>query len=62
MITGDNGRIAEAVARELGIERAFAEVLPAGKARYVEQPPKRASAWRWSEMGSTTPRRSRRRM
>jgi Cu2+-exporting ATPase len=37
MITGDNERTAEAVARELGIERVFAEVLPADKARHVEQ-------------------------
>ena len=37
MITGDNKRTAEAVARELGIERVFAEVLPADKARHVEQ-------------------------
>src|SRR5215203_4986108 len=37
MITGDNKRTAQAVARELGIERVFAEVLPADKARYVEQ-------------------------
>jgi P-type Cu2+ transporter len=37
MITGDNKRTAEAVARELAIERVFAEVLPADKARYVEQ-------------------------
>jgi P-type Cu2+ transporter len=37
MITGDNRRTAEAVAHELGIERVFAEVLPADKARYVEQ-------------------------
>ncbi len=37
MITGDNKRTAEAVARTLGIERVFAEVLPADKARYVQQ-------------------------
>jgi len=37
MITGDNMRTAGAVARELAIERVFAEVLPADKARYVQQ-------------------------
>jgi P-type Cu2+ transporter len=36
MITGDNARTAEAVARELGIARFFAEVLPADKARHVQ--------------------------
>jgi Cu2+-exporting ATPase len=37
MLTGDNRRTAEAVGRELGIERVFAEVLPADKANYVKQ-------------------------
>jgi Cu2+-exporting ATPase len=37
MITGDNRRTAEAVARELGIARVFAEVLPEQKAGYVRQ-------------------------
>lgn len=35
MITGDNHGAANAVARELGIERVFAEVLPGGKADVV---------------------------
>ena len=35
LISGDNRRTAEAVARELGIARVFAEVLPADKASYV---------------------------
>jgi Cu2+-exporting ATPase len=37
MLTGDNRRTAGAVAAQLGIERVFAEVLPAQKADYVEQ-------------------------
>ena len=37
LISGDNQVTAEAVARELGIDRVFAEVLPADKAAYVKQ-------------------------
>jgi Cu2+-exporting ATPase len=37
MITGDNARTAQAVADAIGIERVFAEVLPADKARHVRE-------------------------
>ncbi len=37
MMTGDNERTAKSVATQLGIDRVFADVLPADKARYVKQ-------------------------
>ena len=37
MITGDNKMTADKVASQIGIERVFAEVMPADKASYVKK-------------------------
>lgn len=37
MVSGDNKSVAEAVAKDVGIERVFAEVLPENKADYVKK-------------------------
>ena len=37
MITGDNQKTADSIARKLGIGRVFAEVLPEDKAKYVQK-------------------------
>jgi heavy metal translocating P-type ATPase len=37
MLTGDDGAVAASVARQLGIEKYFAEILPANKAEIVKE-------------------------
>jgi Cu2+-exporting ATPase len=37
LVTGDNAQTAEAVARQVGIQHFQSEMLPADKARYIEQ-------------------------
>jgi Cu2+-exporting ATPase len=37
LVTGDNPQTAEAVARQVGIQHFQSEMLPADKARYIEQ-------------------------
>ena len=56
LLTGDDRRTAEAIARQVGVERVIAQVLPQDKARCVKELQKDGS-WLWWATASTTPRR-----
>ena len=56
MITGDNQGTADAIAHEVGIDRVFAEVLPADKAQILRDLQAAGEPWPWSAMASMTPR------
>jgi ATPase, P-type (transporting), HAD superfamily, subfamily IC len=55
LLTGDSERAAQAVARQLGIGRVIAGVLPDRKAEVIVDLQRRAASSAWSETGSTTP-------
>ena len=63
LLTGDRQQTAEAIAKEAGIARVVAGVLPEGKVEEIRRlQAARAARWRWPAMASTTLRRWRRPM
>lgn len=58
LLTGDNERTDRAIARELGIGRVIAEVLPDDKAGVIRRLQDKAKWSRWSATESTTPQTS----
>lgn len=60
MMTGDNQRTAEVAASQVGVDVAFADVLPKGWADKVKDLQAEVTSWAWSSTASTMPRRSHR--
>jgi Cu+-exporting ATPase len=58
ILTGDNGRTAQAIARELTIQRVIAEVLPSDTAKVIADLQDQGKPSRWWATASTTHLRS----
>ena len=48
MISGDNGKVAAAVAREVGIDEAWGDLMPQDKVASIEKLRPARAGWRWS--------------
>ncbi len=59
MLTGDNRRTADAVAKQLGLDAVVAEIEPAGKVDHIKKlRAEGVNTWRWLGTASTTHRPS----
>jgi len=57
MLTGDNERTANSVAKKLGLDQVEAGVEPQNKHERIQQLRSKDTSWRWPVMASTTRRR-----
>lgn len=53
MLTGDNAKTAEAIRRQVGVDRVVAEVFPQDKEKEIRRLQSAGRKWRWSVTVST---------